>query len=101
MKHRGYMALIISIKAVPSSGQFRWTLDKNGQLKVYLKSPAEKGLANKEIIKEFSRVLKIPQQDIEIIAGQQARIKKIKFYCQLDASTLLKKLGLEVNNSLF
>jgi len=45
------MSLVFDLKVVPRSGRNKWVLDKSGKLKCYLKSPPEKGLANKELIK--------------------------------------------------
>ena len=45
------MALIITVKVVPASGRNQWVIDKSGALKCFLKSPAEQGKANKELIK--------------------------------------------------
>lgn len=94
------MDLIISIKVTPSSGKYLWTLDKNGNLKVYLKSSPEKGLANKELIKELSKTLKIPQDQITILLGTTSRHKKIKIKTTLSQEQLLHVLGIEKNLSL-
>ena len=88
------MALIFYLKVVPSSGHQRWVLTKAGELKVYLKSPPEKGLANKELIKLFATTLKIPQEAVQILVGDTARRKKIKIDKELTFEQLLLKLDL-------
>ena len=89
------MALEIMIKAVPSSGQNKWAFDRSGILKIFLKSPAEKGAANKEIIKLFSKALKIPQADISIVIGATACLKKIPLNVDFTFDEMLEKLGLQ------
>lgn len=79
-------------------------LDKSGMLKCYLKSPAQKGLANKELIKNLADVLKVPQAAIAILAGDTARTKKIKIEKEITFLQLLAVLGLEAlpqQNKLF
>ena len=80
---------------MPSSGRNKWVIDKSGRLKCYLKSPPEKGLANKELIKLFAKVLKITQADIQIISGATSRNKKIKIAADITYDQILDKLGLE------
>jgi uncharacterized protein (TIGR00251 family) len=96
------MALTIEIKVVPQSGKYEWQLNKNGILKCFLKSAAEKGAANKELIKTLSKQLKIPQQDIEIVKGLIDRNKVLKIHTGIDKDEFLQKIGIsEKQNKLF
>lgn len=88
------MGLIVEIKVVPQSGRQEWQLDKNGQLKCFLKSAPEKGKANQELIKFIAHTLKIPQYHIELISGQTTRLKKVKIFTDLSYEQFLAKLGL-------
>ncbi len=94
------MALIFDVKVIPRSAQQKWLLDKNGQLKCYIKSAPEKGKANKELIKLLAKALKISQGDITIITGATSRIKKIKINAQLSLDALLTALGIERHEQL-
>jgi uncharacterized protein (TIGR00251 family) len=94
------MALILEIKVVPQSGKSCFELDKKGDLKGFLKSAPEKGAANKELIKLFSKQLKIPQNDIEIIAGLTLRKKRIKLHVELTYEQFCDKLGLSHQEKL-
>lgn len=89
------MALTVEIKVVPSSGKQQCKLDKSGILKCYLKSAPERGLANAELVKMLAHALALPQNAVEIIAGQTIRNKKIKIHTQLTYDQLLSKLGIE------
>lgn len=88
------MALIVEIKVVPLSGKTGFELDKQGDLKCFLKSAPEKGAANKELIKLLSKELKIPQNDIEIVSGLTLRKKRIKLHVAITFEEFSEKLGL-------
>lgn len=89
------MALTLKIKVVPCAGKSAWQLDKNGNLKCFLKSAPEKGAANKELIKTLSKHLKIPQQDIEIISGLTDRNKTLKIHTALTEIEFLALVGIQ------
>lgn len=89
------MTLIVELKVIPSSGKQKFVLDKSGQLKCYLKSPPEKGKANKELIKLIATKLHCSQNMIEIAAGFTGRKKKIKVNNDYSYQEFLEKLGLE------
>ena len=95
------MALTVEIKVVPSSGRNTWMLDKAGTLKCYLKSPPERGLANKELIKLIAKALGIPKSDVEIVAGATSRKKRIKIETNITLEQFLAALGIERQQSLF
>ncbi len=98
------MPLIITIKVVPNSGKNMWVLDKNGILKCYVKSAAQKGKANKELMSFLSKSLKVPRNDIEIVAGATARIKRIKLSIEITFADVLQRLGIDkyvIQNKLF
>ena len=96
------MALTVEINVVPQSGKYEWQLNKNGVLKCFLKNAAEKGSANKELIKSLSKQLKIPQQDIEIVKGLLDRNKILKIHTGIERDEFLRKIGIEdFQNNLF
>ena len=55
-------------------------LDKNGQLKCFLKKEAQKGQANAELRKTLAKKLSITQDLVEITLGAISKRKTIKFY---------------------
>lgn len=89
------MALTIEIKVVPQSGKSGWELNKNGKIVCFLKSAAEKGAANKELIKTVSKLLRVPQQEIEIIKGLLDRYKIIKIHTGIILEEFFKKVGID------
>ncbi len=92
--------LMLEIKVTPSSGRSEFMLDKQGRLKAFLKSPPEKGKANKELIKLLSRSLKCPQSAITLIAGATHRNKTVKIDQPLSYEQVLIILGLSHQTSL-
>ena len=94
------MPIIISIKVVPQAGRFGFQIDKSGVLKCYLVSPAEDGKANRELIKELSRMLKVPQGDITIMMGDLHRKKTIKIVCDYTLPQVYALLGVEHQEKL-
>jgi|HubBroStandDraft_4_1064222.scaffolds.fasta_scaffold2274922_1 uncharacterized protein (TIGR00251 family) len=87
------MSLIIEIKVFSSSGTQKFVLDSSGLIKCYIKSQAEKGKANKEVIEFLSEFLDIPKYNISIISGLTTPRKKIKIAQQLTQQELFSKLG--------
>jgi uncharacterized protein len=95
------MPLIFRIKVVPSTGRSLCKIDKDGQLKCFLKSPPEKGKANKELIKLLAKALKLPQDQVVIIAGAKERKKRIEIDKDITFDELLDALGLARQQNLF
>ena len=95
------MALQFIIKAFPKSSSQKLVLDESNMIKCYIKSAPDKGKANQEIIKMFSKLLGLPQLKIEIIKGQMGRIKTISIVENMTYNEMLKKLNLFVQQSLF
>jgi len=94
------MVLIFDVKVVPSSGRNKWVINSAGKLKCYLKSPPEKGLANRELIKLIAKIAGVTKSDVEIISGATSRNKKIKVFAELTFDDFLAKLGLGRQQSL-
>ena len=88
------MPTIFEVKAVPSSGKTGFTLDSSGIIKCFLKSPAEDGKANRELIKAFSHALNIPQQEITILTGLINPKKRIKISSNLTEEELFACLNI-------
>jgi uncharacterized protein len=88
------MAYVFEVRVVPCAGKQLLTLDKVGRLKCYLLSQAEKGMANKELIKLLAKALGLTQADVTIIAGATGRTKYIRIPIELSHDELLHKLGI-------
>ena len=94
------MACILSIKVIPSSGRQACILESTGTIKCYLKSPAEDGKANRELIKLFANMLKIEQRAVIILTGLTSPKKKLKINAPLSEQACYALLGLDYQKPL-
>lgn len=93
--------VIIEVKVVPAAGKHGWVIDKGGHIKCYLKSPAERGLANHELLKIIAQALKIPQMKVRLIRGETSRKKLIEIDKDIRPADFLKAVGIEPQMSVF
>lgn len=77
------MALLIEVKVVPLSGKQKCVLEEDKTIKCFLKSAPVKGRANYELIKFFSKILKIPQHYVKIVSGGMSRKKRVKIDAEI------------------
>jgi uncharacterized protein YggU (UPF0235/DUF167 family) len=92
--------LQITVKVVPSSGMQKCVLDKSGRLKCYVKSPAERGLANDEVVKLMARLIGLKNQEVRLVTGATFRTKVLSLETTMTYEQLLVKLGCEVQRAL-
>lgn len=95
------MALIVDVKVTPNSSKKGWSIDKMGGLKCYVKSPAEQGKANDELIKSLSKALGIPQDMVSITAGKHSTKKRIRIDVEMTYNHLLELLGIDWQMDMF
>lgn len=67
--------VFIDLVVVPLSGRQAILKDKNGRIKLFLKSPPEGGKANCELVKYIAGILGLVQQDVSIVNGATSRKK--------------------------
>lgn len=79
--------IIIPIKVQPNASKEGIIGEYNGQLKIAVAAPPEKGKANKAIIKLLAERLNTKVSCIKIIAGETSREKRL-FIEGLKASSL-------------
>ena len=70
--------LKIRVKPHAKTTQQLGTLMSDGTLKINLKSPAENGKANQELIELLSDFFEVKSQNIKIISGKTTRTKLIE-----------------------
>ena len=71
--------VLVDIEVSPNSNKFIISAynEWRNEIQVRITSIPQKGKANQEIIKEFS---KLTNQDVEIVSGQKSRHKILKVY---------------------
>ena len=92
---------MLEIKVLPSAGKQGFECNKEGKIKCFLKSPAEKGKANKELIKVLGKKLSLPQKNITIIRGTTTRNKVIRIDSNDNENIVLKKLGIKKQLTIY
>ena len=95
------MPLIFDVKVFPGSGKKGWVMDKSGKLKCYVKSPAENGKANQELIKNLAKALGITQNRVSIISGEQSQQKRIRVDAEMTFNEFLQFLGIDWQMDMF
>jgi len=67
----------IKIKVIANSKQQKIE-EKDGILKVHLRSPPVKGKANEELIEALGEQFKVKKSSIRILKGQTSKIKEVE-----------------------
>jgi hypothetical protein len=82
---------ILDITVSPKSSKNKISIDERKHMKVYLTSPPVDGKANADLIALFSKSLKVPKSDIEIISGLKSKKKRLVIF-GLTLEEILKKI---------
>lgn len=88
------MAVVLTVKVVPQSGRQELIWDeKQGVLKLFLKSVPKNNKANDELLVFFRKLLGVSRDDLAIMTGHTARRKRIRVTTDLSESELLACCG--------
>ena len=71
-------SIIFAIRVVPRASRSQIVGEHNGALKIHLTSPPVDGAANTELIKLLAKQFGVSKSDVEIVAGETSKIKRIK-----------------------
>ena len=66
------------VRVVPRSSRSEIVGEHDGALKVRIASPPVDGTANAELIKLFAKTFGVSKSDVEIVAGDSSKSKRIK-----------------------
>jgi len=72
------VSVTFSVRVIPRSPKTEIVGEYDGALKIKLKSPPVDGAANNELIRFLSKLLEVPKANIEIVAGEATRSKRIR-----------------------
>ena len=72
------VSVTFSVRVIPRSPKTEIVGEYYGALKIKLKSPPVDGAANNELIRFLSKLLEVPKANIEIVAGETTRSKRIR-----------------------
>jgi len=86
--------LMIDIEVSPNSSESKVTGYNEWRKRITLKvrSPADKGKANAEVVEVLSRTFEMPESSIEIVSGHTSPQKTVVLY-GLDVNALHAKLS--------
>ena len=68
----------LTIRVTPRSGRDEFVGEHDGAIKVKLAAAPVKGAANKALLELLSRRLRVPKSDIELLAGETGRLKRLR-----------------------
>lgn len=71
-------AVEITIRVIPKSRQQRLGGWYGDALKIYLRSPPEKGAANEELLTFLAKILHIPSSHLTLIQGKTSKNKRVR-----------------------
>jgi uncharacterized protein (TIGR00251 family) len=95
------MTLRLELKVMPASGKSLCLLDKTQKIRCYLKSQAQDGKANKELIKLLAELCSVPQKNVDIVMGLISRHKVVLIKTEMSYEQFLAILGTGKQNSIF
>ncbi len=71
-------SIIFAIRVVPRASRNQIVGEHDGALKIQLTSPPVDGAANAELIKFLAKQFGVSKSDVEIVAGETSKSKRIK-----------------------
>jgi uncharacterized protein (TIGR00251 family) len=74
--HTAYITFVV--KVIPRSSRSEIVGEYDGAVKVRLASPPVDGAANAELIKLFSKALRVPKSAVTIVSGETSRTKRLR-----------------------
>jgi hypothetical protein len=90
--HDGKTGAALAVRVTPRASKNKIVdILSDGTVKVHLTAPPVEGKANAALIKFLAKVLDVPQNQLEVVAGTGGRDKLISVL-NMDSDTLHKKI---------
>lgn len=86
---------LLTIHVKPGTGKNEVAEIKPEFIKIKISAPPEKGRANAELVKFLSKILDINKNEIEIVSGNNSKIKMVKVN-NLTVEEVIKRLQNEI-----
>ena len=74
----GSDSITFSIRVVPRASRSEAVGEFDGDLKVRIAAPPVDGAANEEVVKLIAKLFSRPRADVEIVAGDTSKTKRIR-----------------------
>ena len=65
----------------------------DGCLKISLQAPALENKANEMLLSWLSKQLRVPQKQIQLLSGQNSRIKRIEIWSSVTSEQIIESLS--------
>lgn len=65
----------------------------DGCLKISLQAPALENRANEMLLSWLSKKLRVPQKQIQLLSGQNSRIKRVEIWGSITSEQIIEALG--------
>lgn len=72
--------LTFAVRVTPRAARSKVGGEHDGALRVRIAAPPVDGAANRELTKLLAKVFKLPQNSVEIIAGNSSRNKTVRIH---------------------
>ncbi len=82
---------VVQVRAQPGAKRSAIVGEQNGSLKVAVTAPADQGKANKALVETLAEALDLKRSQVELLAGQSQREKKLLIR-GLTAAALRKRM---------
>ena len=86
--------LTFAVRVVPRASRTEIAGEYNGALKIRVAAPPVEGAANREVIRLLAKVLKLPQNAVEIVSGTASK-NKIVYIVGADSAMLENLISLK------
>ncbi len=70
--------VLVEVRVIPRAGRSGVAGLRNGAVLVRLNAPPVDGAANAELIEVLARALGVARRDVEIVAGERGRLKRVR-----------------------
>ena len=84
--------ITLAIYCQPGAKQTKVVGVHDGYLKISIQAPAVENKANQALLGWLSKKLKVPQKQIQLISGQNSRIKRIEIWSSVQADQIYRIL---------
>ena len=72
--------LTFAVRVAPRASRTEIAGEHDGALRVRIAAPPVDGAANRELTRLLAKAFKVPQQAVEIIAGENSKTKTIRIH---------------------
>ena len=84
--------ITLAIYCQPGAKQTKVVGVHDGCLKISIQAPAQENKANQALISWLSKQLKVQQKQIQLVSGQNSRVKRVEIWGAVGVELIIKTL---------